>query len=87
VKGIQAIGKRVLVLVKSRYGFLVDILGDEIKSIQEFNGKSDFQWLSSISLGYCAGENGRVDFETMYSKVNIKNSNSSLVFDMRNTFI
>ncbi len=81
VKGIQEIGRRILTLAKSRYGFLVEIAGDEIKSIKEFNGKIDFQWLNSISLGYYAGENGRVDFETMYSKVNIENSNSPPVFD------
>ncbi len=81
VKGIQEIGRRILTLAKSRYGFLVDIVGDEIKSIKEFNGKIDFQWVNSISLGYYAGENGRVDFEAMYSRANIENSNSPLVFD------
>lgn len=83
VKGIRAIGKRVLALAEGRYGgFLLDLfLGDEIKNIKKFNGKIDFQWLSSISVGYYAGENGRVDFETMYSKVNIEDSNSPTVFD------
>ncbi|WP_264374928.1 MULTISPECIES: outer membrane protein [unclassified Wolbachia] len=83
VKGIRAIGKRVLALAEGRYGgFLLDLfLGDEIKNIKKFNGKIDFQWLSSISVGYYAGENGRVDFETMYSKVNIEDSNSPPVFD------
>ncbi|MDX5462367.1 MAG: P44/Msp2 family outer membrane protein [Wolbachia endosymbiont of Tetragnatha montana] len=82
VKGIKAIGERVLTLVESHYGFMIkNIVANEIKSIQQFDGKIDFQWLSSISLGYYDGENGRVDFETMYSKVNIENSNSPLVFD------
>lgn len=83
VKGIRTIGKRVLALAEGRYGsFLLDLfLGDEIKSIKKFDGKIDFQWLSSISLGYYAGENGRVDFETMYSRANIESSNSPLVFD------
>lgn len=82
VKGIQEIGKRVLTLVESHYGFIIkNIVANEIKSIQQFDGKIDFQWLNSISLGYYAGENGRVDFETMYSKVNIENSNSPPVFD------
>lgn len=82
VKGIQEIGKRVLTLVESHYGFMIkNIVANEIKSIQQFNGKIDFQWLSSISLGYYAGENGRVDFETMYSRANIESSNSPLVFD------
>ncbi|WP_353277447.1 outer membrane protein [Wolbachia endosymbiont (group B) of Villa cingulata] len=83
VQGIRAIGKRVLALAEGRYGgFLLDLfLGDEIKNIKKFNGKIDFQWLSSISVGYYAGENGRVDFETMYSKVNIEDSNSPPVFD------
>ncbi|WP_265021865.1 P44/Msp2 family outer membrane protein [Wolbachia endosymbiont (group A) of Icerya purchasi] len=83
VKGIRAIGKRVLALAEGRYGsFLLDLfLGDEIKSIRQFNGKINFQWLNSISLGYYAGENGRVDFETMYSRANIEDSNSPPVFD------
>ncbi len=82
VKGIQEIGKRVLTLVESHYGFIIkNIVANEIESIQKFDGKIDFQWLSSISLGYYDGENGRVDFETMYSKVNIENSNSPPVFD------
>lgn len=82
VKGIQEIGKRVLTLVESHYGFIIkNIVANEIESIQQFDGKIDFQWLNSISLGYYAGENGRVDFETMYSKVNIENSNSPPVFD------
>lgn len=82
VKGIQEIGKRVLTLVESHYGFIIkNIVANEIKSIQQFDGKIDFQWLNSISLGYYAGENGRVDFEAMYSRVNIENSTSPLVFD------
>ncbi|MBA8757736.1 P44/Msp2 family outer membrane protein [Wolbachia pipientis] len=82
IKGIKAIGERVLTLVESHYGFIIkNIVANEIKSIQQFDGKIDFQWLNSISLGCYAGENGRVDFETMYSKVNIENSNSPLVFD------
>ncbi|WP_353277938.1 outer membrane protein [Wolbachia endosymbiont (group B) of Longitarsus flavicornis] len=83
VEGIREIGKRILALAEGRYGsFLLDLfLGDEIKNIKKFNGKIDFQWLSSISVGYYAGENGRVDFETMYSKVNIEDSNSPPVFD------
>ncbi|WP_265036444.1 P44/Msp2 family outer membrane protein [Wolbachia endosymbiont (group A) of Anomoia purmunda] len=82
VKGIKAIGERVLTLVESHYGFIIkNIVANEIKSIQQFDGKIDFQWLNSISLGYYAGENGRVDFETMYSIVNIENSNSPPVFD------
>ncbi|WP_353284909.1 P44/Msp2 family outer membrane protein [Wolbachia endosymbiont (group A) of Lasioglossum fulvicorne] len=82
VKGIKTIGERVLTLVESHYGFMIkNIVANEIKSIQQFDGKIDFQWLNSISLGYYAGENGRVDFETMYSIVNIENSNSPPVFD------
>lgn len=82
VKGIKAIGERVLTLVESHYGFIIkNIVANEIKSIQQFDGKIDCQWLNSISLGYYAGENGRVDFETMYSIVNIENSNSPPVFD------
>lgn len=82
VKGIKTIGERVLTLVESHYGFMVkNIVANEIKSIRQFDGKIDFQWLNSISLGYYAGENGRVDFETMYSIVNIENSNSPTVFD------
>ncbi|UIP92854.1 P44/Msp2 family outer membrane protein [Wolbachia endosymbiont of Anopheles demeilloni] len=83
VEGIRAIGKRILALTEGRYGsFLLDLfLGDEIKNIKKFNGKIYFHWLSSISVGYSAGENGRVDFETMYSKVNIEDSNSPPVFE------
>ncbi|WP_341811223.1 outer membrane protein [Wolbachia endosymbiont (group A) of Oxytorus armatus] len=82
VKGIQEIGKRVLTLVESHYGFIIkNIVADEIKSIQEFDGKIDFQWFSSMSLGYYAGENGKIDFEAAYSIANIEDSNSPPVFD------
>lgn len=82
VKGIQEIGKRVLTLVESHYGFIIkNIVADEIKSIQQFDGKIDFQWFSSMSLGYYAGENGKIDFEAAYSIANIEDSNSPPVFD------
>ncbi len=82
VKGIQEIGKRVLTLVESHYGFIIkNIVVDEIKSIQQFDGKIDFQWFSSMSLGYYAGENGKIDFEAAYSIANIEDSNSPPVFD------
>ncbi|MBA8754943.1 P44/Msp2 family outer membrane protein [Wolbachia endosymbiont of Drosophila bicornuta] len=82
VKGIQEIGKRVLTLVESHYGFIIkNIVADEIKSIQQFDGKIDFQWFSSMSLGYYAGENGKIDFEAAYSIANIEDSNSPTVFD------
>ncbi|QKX02744.1 P44/Msp2 family outer membrane protein [Wolbachia endosymbiont of Litomosoides sigmodontis] len=76
VNGIKAIGERASILIERRYGTIIkNIVADEIESIKKFDGEIDFQWLNSISLGYYAGENGRIDFETMYSKVNIKNSN------------
>ncbi|MDV6248621.1 MULTISPECIES: P44/Msp2 family outer membrane protein [unclassified Wolbachia] len=82
VKGIQEIGKRVLTLVESHYGFIIkNIVADEMKSIQQFDGKIDFQWFSSMSLGYYAGENGKIDFEAAYSIANIEDSNSPPVFD------
>nr|WP_222933343.1 P44/Msp2 family outer membrane protein [Wolbachia endosymbiont of Drosophila sechellia] len=82
VKGIKAIGERVLTLVESHYGFIIkNIVADEIKSIQQFDGKIDFQWFSSMSLGYYAGENGKIDFEAAYSIANIEDSNSPPVFD------
>ncbi|MGL9757425.1 MAG: P44/Msp2 family outer membrane protein [Wolbachia sp.] len=83
VEGIRAIGKRILALAEGCYGsFLLDLLlGDEIKNIKKFNGKIDFQWINSISVGYYARENGRIDFETMYSKVNIEESNAPPLFD------
>ncbi|WP_423349294.1 outer membrane protein [Wolbachia sp. wLmal] len=82
VKGIKAIGERVLTLVESHYGFTIkNIVADEIKSIQQFDGKIDFQWFSSMSLGYYARENGKIDFEAAYSIANIEDSNSPPVFD------
>ncbi|NSX83511.1 P44/Msp2 family outer membrane protein [Wolbachia endosymbiont of Atemnus politus] len=74
MNGIKAIGERVHPMVKK-------IFPDEFESIQQFNGKIDFRWLNSISVGYYTRENGRIDFETMYSKVNIENGNSPSVFD------
>nr|WP_114516951.1 P44/Msp2 family outer membrane protein [Wolbachia endosymbiont of Cylisticus convexus] len=92
VKGIKGIGQWFINLIdtadpnlswQDRLGSVLIKAGlvNKIESIQKFNGKIDFQWLSSISVGYYAGENGRVDFETMYSKVNIKDSNSPPIFD------
>ncbi|WP_265033073.1 outer membrane protein [Wolbachia endosymbiont (group A) of Sicus ferrugineus] len=92
VKGIKAIGERFISLINTDDSDLswleIQILGlvktglvNEIKSIQKFKGEIDFQWLRSISLGYYAGENGRVDFEAMYSIANIKDSNSPPIFD------
>jgi opacity protein-like surface antigen len=84
VKGIQAIGKRILSLIEEDHYINIimkNIATREIEKILDFNGTVDFQWLSSISLGYYAGENGRVDFEAMYSKINIKNGDSPPIFD------
>ncbi|MFL3877206.1 P44/Msp2 family outer membrane protein [Wolbachia endosymbiont of Trichogramma kaykai] len=83
VEGMRAIGKRIIALAEGHYGgFLLDLfLGDEIKNIKKFNGKIDFQFFGSVSVGYSAGENGRVDFETIHSKVNIEDSNSPPLFD------
>lgn len=82
VEGIKKIGERVLTLVESSYGPMVkNIVALEIKGIQDFKGKVDFHWLNSASLGYYAGENGKVDFEIMYSKVTIKDENPSKMFD------
>lgn len=82
VEGIKKIGDRVLTLVESSYGPMVkNIVALEIKGIQDFKGKVDFHWLNSASLGYYAGENGKVDFEIIYSKVKIKDENPSKMFD------
>ncbi|MGL9733003.1 MAG: P44/Msp2 family outer membrane protein [Wolbachia sp.] len=82
INGIKAIRERVLSLVESRCGSIIkNIIEGEFESIQKFDGKIDFQWLSSISLGYNARENGRIDFEIMYSLANIKGDNSLSVFD------
>lgn len=92
VKGIKAIGKRFINLIDTANPnlslqekvvslFIKAGLVDEIQSIEKFNGKIDFQWLRSVSLGYYAGENGRVDFEAMYSTANIEDSNSPPVFE------
>ncbi|NUX00994.1 P44/Msp2 family outer membrane protein [Wolbachia endosymbiont of Madathamugadia hiepei] len=82
MNGIKAIGERVLTLVENRFGSIMkNIVAGEIKSIQQFNGKIDFQWLSSISVGYYARENGRIDFEAMYSGINIEGGDSPAVFD------
>ncbi|MGL9726281.1 MAG: P44/Msp2 family outer membrane protein [Wolbachia sp.] len=92
VNGIKAIGERFISLINTanpnlslqeRLGlvFIKTGLVDEIQSIEKFNGKIDFQWLKSVSLGYYAGKNGRVDFEAMYSAATIEDSNSPLIFD------
>ncbi|WCR57790.1 P44/Msp2 family outer membrane protein [Wolbachia endosymbiont of Ctenocephalides felis wCfeJ] len=82
VSGITAIGERCLTLVGTRYGVIVkNIVADEIESVKKFDGKVDFQWLNSISLGYYAGENGRIDFEVIYSKIDIKSGDTFLIFD------
>ncbi|BET35543.1 MULTISPECIES: outer membrane protein [Wolbachia] len=92
VKGIKAIGERFINLINTANPnlslqekvvslFIKAGLVDEIQSIEKFNGKIDFQWLRSVSLGYYAGENGRVDFEAMYSTANIEDSNSPPVFE------
>ncbi|MGL9760977.1 MAG: P44/Msp2 family outer membrane protein [Wolbachia sp.] len=82
MNGIKAIRERVLTLVESSCGSIIrNIVAGEIESIQKFDGKIDFQWLSSISLGYHARENGRIDFEIMYSLANIKSDNPLPVFD------
>lgn len=92
VEGIKAIGKRFINLIDTANPnlslqekvvslFIKAGLVNEINSIQEFKGKIDFQWLGSVSLGYYAGENGRIDFEAMYSIANIEDSNSPPIFD------
>lgn len=90
VNGIKAIGKKFINLINADDStWLTDPLSmlakiflvSEIESIQKFKGEINFQWLGSISLGYYAGENGRVDFEAMYSTANIEDSNSPPLFD------
>lgn len=92
VNGIKAIGEKFISLINtadpnlSLQERLVSVfiktgLVDEIQSIEKFNGKIDFQWLRSVSLGYYAGKNGRVDFEAVYSTATIEDSNSPPVFD------
>ena len=85
VQGIREIGKTVLALAESdntplgrALGFIV---AKGMQSIESFQGKIDFQWLNSASLGYHAGRNGKIDFEIMYSQVKIKNENPSKIFD------
>lgn len=90
VNGIKEIGKKFISLINADdptwltdpVSMLAKIfLVSEIESIQKFKGEINFQWLGSVSLGYYAGENGRVDFEAMYSTANIEDSNSPLLFD------
>ncbi|WP_425386161.1 outer membrane protein [Wolbachia endosymbiont (group A) of Barypeithes pellucidus] len=91
VKGIREIGQWFISLIDTDaesniikqmiIGYIKGKFEDEINSIQKFNGKIDFQWLRSVSLGYYAEENGRVDFEAMYSRANIEDSNSPPIFD------
>ncbi|VVC39072.1 Outer membrane protein/outer membrane enzyme PagP, beta-barrel,Radical SAM, alpha/beta horseshoe,Outer [Cinara cedri] len=84
VEGIKAIGERVQDLVKEDSylsAFIKRIIAKEVDDINKFKGAIDFQWLGSSSLGYHVKENGRVDFEIMYSQINIKNSSDTPVFD------
>lgn len=92
VKGIKEIGKRFINLINTANPdlslqekvvslFIKAGLVDEIQSIEKFKGEINFQWLRSVSLGYYAGENGRVDFEAIYSTANIEDSNSPPLFD------
>ncbi|MBD0391228.1 P44/Msp2 family outer membrane protein [Wolbachia endosymbiont of Pentalonia nigronervosa] len=84
VEGIKAIGERVKDLVKEDgylSAFIKRIIAKEVDDINQFKGTIDFQWLGSSSLGYYVKENGRVDFEIMYSQINIKNSSDTPVFD------
>ncbi|MDM8335317.1 P44/Msp2 family outer membrane protein [Wolbachia pipientis] len=84
VKGIREIGRRIQESIKEDHYINVivrNIVAQEINSIEKFKGEIDFQWLNSISLGYYARENGRIDFEATYSKINIKSGNSFPVFD------
>nr|WP_237342970.1 P44/Msp2 family outer membrane protein [Wolbachia endosymbiont of Folsomia candida] len=84
VSGIKAIGDRIINLIKEDHYINIiikTVATKQFENIKQFNGKVDFQWLGSASLGYYAAENGRVDFEVMYSKVNIKDSNATPIFD------
>ena len=92
VKGIKEIGQWFIDLIDttdpqlswdSKLGLILVKAGlvDEIENILKFKGEIDFQWLRGVSLGYYAGENGRVDFEAMYSTANIEDSNYPPLFD------
>ncbi len=92
VKGIKEIGQWFIDLIDTadpdlsweyKLGLILVKAGlvDKIENILKFKGEIDFQWLGSVSLGYYAGKNGRVDFEAMYSIANIEDSNSPPVFD------
>ena len=82
VGGIKAIVRRVGSLIKeSSYAdFIKTILIGEIDSIEQFKGKVNFQWVSNAFVGYYTRENGRTEFEVIYSTVKIAES-SDKVFD------
>lgn len=92
IKGIKEIGQWFIDLINTadpdlsweyKLGLILVKAGlvDKIEDILKFKGEIDFQWLGSVSLGYYAGKNGRVDFEAMYSIANIEDSNSPPIFD------
>jgi hypothetical protein len=92
IKGIKEIGKWFIDLINTadpdlsweyKLGLILVKAGlvDKIEDILKFKGEIDFQWLGSVSLGYYAEKNGRVDFEAMYSIANIEDSNSPPIFD------
>jgi opacity protein-like surface antigen len=84
IKGIKAIAKKAIGLMESRWGEGAAswIIGNTF-DIGKFNDQInvDFQWLVSTSLGYYAAENGRIDFEAMYSRLNIIDNNRKRILD------
>lgn len=84
VQGIKAIVEKAIYFADKRFGKgMAAWVIEKTFGIKKFNDKVgvNFQWLGSASLGYYAAENGRIDFEIMYSKVNIKDSNPKPIFD------
>lgn len=94
VKGIKAIVEKAINLINNKFAddnaasTFMDMLGiKEIArnalGIKNFNDKINinFRWLGSASLGYYAAENGRIDFEAMYSRLNIIDNNFKPTLD------
>lgn len=88
VGGIKAIVGRVGSLIKeSSYAdFIKTILIGEIDSIEQFKGEVDFQWVSNAFVGYYTRENGRTEFEVIYSTVKISESGDKVFAESASIF-
>ncbi len=87
IEGIGTIGDMVLSFMSENNPLIQQLITPRLKEmiakIKTLRDEINFQWLGSTYLGYHPRKNGRIDFEIMYSQIDIQNTNKPSLFDKK----